>query len=67
MKLGRFAEGTGSHELAEEVEKKEREKADAIPVGSRCEVTVAKSIPKKGTVMFVGEFFFQSGAIAFSD
>lgn len=53
MKLAQFAER--NPEAAEEMERKQKEAADAIPVGSRCEVTVAKAAPKRGTVMFVGE------------
>lgn len=56
MKLGQFADrGAASVTAKEEAERKEKETADAITVGSRCEVTVAQSSPKRGTVMFVGE------------
>lgn len=54
MKLAQFAER--NPEAAEEMERKQKEAADAIPVGSRCEVTVAKAAPKRGTVMFVGGY-----------
>ena len=55
MKLGRFADkGKDSQEGAEE-EEREKAEADAIPVGSRCEVTFQKSSPRRGAVMFVGE------------
>lgn len=55
MKLGQYAEKDEAA-IAEEKEKEEEEKkeADAIPVGSRCEVTLPKAMPKRGTVMFVG-------------
>ena len=55
MNLGQFAHQSTSSEAAEEAEGKEKELANAIAVGSRCEVTIAKTAPKRGTVMFVGE------------
>ena len=56
MKMGRFAEGNPQAET-EEGEKQEKIKADAIPVGSRCEVTLPGTTPKRGTIMFVGMYF----------
>ena len=53
MKLGQFADRS---EASEEAGRKEKEMADAIVVGSRCEVTVGETSPKRGTVMFVGEW-----------
>ena len=59
MKLGQFADrGTASVAAKEEAERKDKENADTITVGSRCEVTVAQSSPKRGTVMFVGELLW---------
>ena len=56
MKLGQFADHSPTaSETPEEAERREKEVADAIVVGSRCEVTVAQMAPKRGTVMFVGE------------
>ena len=55
MKLGQFADrSVAAAKVAEEVAGKEKELADSISVGARCEVTVADSEPKRGTVMFVG-------------
>lgn len=59
MKLSQFADrGTASVAAKEEAERKDKENADTITVGSRCEVTVAQSSPKRGTVMFVGELLW---------
>ena len=56
MKLGQFADhSAAASETPEEAERREKEVADAIAVGSRCEVTVAQMAPKRGIVMFVGE------------
>lgn len=56
MKLGQFADHSAASVAAkDEAERKEKEMADTITVGSRCEVTVAQSSPKRGTVMFVGK------------
>ena len=53
MKLGQFSEHSAASEEAGE---REKEMADAIAVGSRCEVTVGQTAAKRGTVMFVGEW-----------
>ena len=57
MKLGRFAEKSEESQ-AETAAKEEREKAEAeaIPIGARCEVNLPGSMPKRGTVMFVGTY-----------
>ncbi len=56
MKVGRFAEKDPEAEAAaKEEEKLERAAAEAIAVGSRCEVALPGAAPKRGTVMFVGE------------
>ena len=56
MKLGQFADrSVAAAKAAEEVTERERQLAEAITVGARCEVTVGDSHPKRGTVMFVGE------------
>ena len=55
MKLAQFADHSGAAtKAAEEVAEKEKEVAEGIAVGARCEVTVGDSLPKRGTVMFVG-------------
>ena len=51
MKLGQFADRSAASKEAEE---REKEMAEAIAVGSRCEVTVGQTSPKRGIVMFVG-------------
>ena len=55
MKLGQFADrSVAAAKAEEEVAEKEKKLAEAIAVGARCEVTVGDSLPKRGTVMFVG-------------
>ena len=52
MKLGRFAEK--DPQAQSEADEKEKAEADAIPVGSRCEISLPKAVPRRGTVMYVG-------------
>ena len=55
MKLGRFSDqGAESVAEREAQEEQERVEAEAIAVGSRCEVTLPGTTPKRGLVMFVG-------------
>lgn len=61
MKLGRFADKEKESQGGAEEEEREKAEADAIPVGSRCEVTLAKSSPRRGTVLFVGKVHFKPG------
>ena len=57
MKLGQFAEKDPSAEAETAVrEEADRKEAEAIPVGSRCEVALPGTVPKRGTVMFVGKW-----------
>ena len=54
MKLGQYKEvSPEEEEKKRQKEKQEQEEADAIKVGSRCEVQVGGK--KRGVVMFVGE------------
>ena len=61
MKLGQFADRSAASEEAGE---REKEMAEAITVGSRCEVTVGQTAAKRGTVMFVGEWVTAETSIA---
>ncbi len=56
MKLGRFADQdpVAESEATARVEE-ERLATEAIAVGSRCEITGAGGMPKRGVVMFTGE------------
>ena len=55
MKLAQFAEkDPEAVRQAAEKERKEKEMAEAIAVGSRCEVVLPGTLPKRGTVMFTG-------------
>ena len=57
MKLGQFAErDPAAEEEARAREEAEKREAEAIPVGSRCEVTLPGTTAKRGTIMFVGEY-----------
>lgn len=62
MKFGRFADEDPEAEArAAAKEEEERAKAEAIPIGARCEVvTLPGTTPKRGTVMFVGNFKINS-------
>ena len=56
MKLGQFAEkDPAAEDKAKAREEAEKREAEAIAVGSRCEVTLPEATAKRGTVMFVGE------------
>lgn len=61
MKLGQFVEKDPAAE-AEAAAKEviEKQEAEAIPVGSRCEVTLPGATPRRGTVMFVGKYQYAS-------
>lgn len=53
MKVGRFSEKDPKVETA--LDDDERAFAEAVSLGSRCEVTIPGALPKRGTVMFIGE------------
>ena len=56
MKLGQFAEkDTAAEAEAAAREEAEKKTAEAIPVGSRCEVALPGTVAKRGTVLFVGK------------
>ena len=56
MKLGQFAEKDSKAGADPEAEERKKQEAKAIPVGSRCEISLPEYAPRKGTVMFVGEW-----------
>ena len=59
MKLGQFAErDPAAEEEARVREEAEKREAEAISVGSRCEVTLPGTVAKRGTVMFVGKWIY---------
>ena len=56
MKLGRFSEADPEAEQqAAAKEEQEKAEAEAVPIGARCEVTLPGTMPRRGTVMFVGK------------
>ncbi|XP_034025112.1 tubulin-folding cofactor B [Thalassophryne amazonica] len=61
--LGRFNEEEMAKKQAEQADRENKQKAaaDAITVGSRCQVQVAGQPTKLGTVMYVGTTDFKSG------
>eukprot|EP00731_Ephydatia_muelleri_P027709 Em0019g582a len=62
LKLGRFAEkDDATKEEEEEKERQDKMEAEAITIGSRCEVLLPQEAPKRGTVMFVGKTDFKPG------
>lgn len=66
MKLGRFGDKDPEAEAkAAAQEEQEREEVQAIPIGARCEVTVPGTMPKRGTVMFVGMYVWFVGTYCY--
>lgn len=62
LKVGRFAEKDATAKKEEEErEREDKAAAEAITIGSRCEVTLPNDAPKRGTVMFVGKVEFKQG------
>eukprot|EP00118_Oscarella_pearsei_P002207 m.9849 g.9849 ORF g.9849 m.9849 type:complete len:236 (+) comp21696_c0_seq1:36-743(+) len=59
QKLGRF--NPEVQKKKEEELEQEKVLAGSIPVGARCEVCLAKGLPRRGTVAFVGETDFKPG------
>ncbi|XP_042242727.1 tubulin-folding cofactor B-like [Homarus americanus] len=62
-KLGKYnaEEQQKLQEEKEALEKVEKEKAETITVGSRCEVRVQGEAVRRGEVMYVGKVHFKSG------
>ncbi len=59
MKLGRFTDGDPAAQAEAQAreaakEQQEKEEAEAIPIGGRCEVALPATTAKRGTVVFVG-------------
>ena len=62
LKVGRFEEkDDASKKEEEEKERQDKMEAEAITIGSRCEVTFLHEPPKRGSVMFVGKTDFKPG------
>ncbi|CAH8826432.1 unnamed protein product [Trichobilharzia szidati] len=65
-KIGQFREvdpeeAKRAEELRQEAELKEKEKAESLPIGSRCEVRIPNQITKRGVIEFVGLTKFKPG------
>nr|CAH8823914.1 unnamed protein product [Trichobilharzia regenti] len=65
-KLGQFREvdpeeAKRAEELRQEAELKEKEKAESLSIGSRCEVRIPSQITKRGVIEFVGQTKFKPG------
>ena len=57
MKLGQYHEkDPDADKEAATREEQEKAEAEAIPVGARCEATVPGTMPRRGTVMYVGKW-----------